>query len=92
MFTTAAFLLGAFVALLNFYTSFLRKPLHALLKSERPASSVSGFPLVGSILLGIAWWRSPPGSALWWASSLMLVLDTGGPHWFVLALIRQGRR
>src|SRR5438876_188048 len=47
----AAFLVGGFVCLLNFYLSWLSFPLHRL-RGLSPESfrSHSGFPLIGSIL------------------------------------------
>jgi hypothetical protein len=80
-----AFALGAFLSLLNFYLSFVRVPLRRAL--GRPSRFVSGFPLVGSLLLvasAVLLWR-----ARWLAFTALAVaaLDTGGLHWFLGVLL-----
>ncbi len=80
-----AFALGAFLSLLNFYLSFVRVPLLRALC--RPSRWVSGFPLVGSLLLVAS------AALLWrvrWLALCALgvaALDTGGLHWFLGVLL-----
>jgi hypothetical protein len=80
-----AFALGAFLSLLNFYLSFVRAPL--LLALGRPSRFVSGFPLVGSLLLvasSFLLWRAP-----WLVLTALAAaaLDTGGLHWLLGVLL-----
>ena len=84
------FAVGAFVSLLNFYLSFLRFPVHAAFGGTRASyRHVSGFPIVGS---GLLWLCLPflPSNALRWVAAVMSAFDTGGLHWFLFALWRQG--
>ncbi len=76
-----AFALGASLSLLNFYLSFVRVPLLRLL--GRSPRFVSGFPLVGSLLLVVS--AALLWSERWLALSALalVVLDTGGLHWFL---------
>jgi hypothetical protein len=80
-----ALALGAFLSLLNCYLSFVRVPLLRAL--GRPSQFVSGFPLVGSLLLfasAVVLWRTQ-----WLAFTALSVaaLDTGGLHWFLGVLL-----
>lgn len=77
------FSLGAFISSLNFYLSWLRYPVHRLRGGTRDEYKwVSGFPLVGSILL----WFSIPcllEHQPWpWIALVSSLFDTGGIHWF----------
>jgi hypothetical protein len=82
-------LLGGFTCLVNFYLSFIRYPLFRAFGGEqRDWRWKSGFPLVGSLLVGIAWigWLRGLGSSTVDVFALVLVaLDTGGLHWFILS-------
>ncbi len=80
-----AFALGAFLSLLNFYLSFVRVPLLRAL--GRPSGFVSGFPLVGSLLLvtsAVLLWRA---WRLAYTALAVAALDTGGLHWFLGVLL-----
>ena len=83
--------LGALVCLVNAYLSWLRYPLHRL-RGGAPGTYrwVSGFPVVGSLLVVVAWmlWlrdeRSWPLDVTAWGLAL---IDTGGIHWLLLVVI-----
>lgn len=82
--------IGAAVCLVNFYLSCLRYPLHRLL-GRAPDSYrwVSGFPVVESLLVVLAWrfWLRSEGSLALDVTAWMLALiDTGGIHWFAAIL------
>lgn len=87
---------GAFICVLNFSLSVLRYPIHKLLGGTRENyKHFSGFPLVGSIcVLALLVPLSKHLFAMLCVGMLAL-LDTGGIHWFLLALVRgmskQGR-
>src|SRR5437016_13188472 len=72
--------LGGFVSILNFYLSFIR-PLVCRLR-HRECRFISGFPLVGSVLLLVSFFCFPSGQALRWAALVVGLFDTGGIHWF----------
>ena len=82
----AGLVLGGVVACLNFYQSFLAAPVHRLRHGTAPERIRSGFPLVGSLLLGAVAWALPLGSSMQTATLALLALDTGGPHWFAARL------
>jgi hypothetical protein len=76
--------LGALVCLINFYTSFLRYPLHRLRGLPRESFRwVSGFPLVGSLLVAFAfmWLHQLP--VMIPVCIILILIDTGGIHWFL---------
>ena len=92
--------LGACVCLVNCYLSWLRYPLHrARGGSPETYRWASGVPLVGSSLVVIAWvfWLRGYGSLPLDVTAWVLVLiDTGGIHWFLIATVadwfqRRGR-
>lgn len=90
--TFGAFLFGAGICVLNFYLSFVRYPLF-LRRGGKPElyRPVSGFPLVGSaVLIAMLLLVSLPPwlNGIAWA---MLFMDTGGPLWLVIALLRRGQ-
>ena len=81
----APLVLGGLIAGLNFYLSVLRYPLHRL--TGRPYRHVSGFPLLGSVLLvpfAAFHYDSPWLLGL---SVLFLCLDTGGVVWFAAVML-----
>jgi hypothetical protein len=88
MMAIAFLLLGAFIVAVNLHTSFFRKLLHDRLHPGQPYHFASGIPLFGSIILGIAWWLAPPGSFTSLIAPALILLDTGGPHWLIYAMIR----
>jgi hypothetical protein len=84
--------IGAAVAAINFYLSFIRYPLHRLWYRERAFQRTSGFPLVGSFLLWIAalsFWllRYEQYAAV---ALIISIFDTGGIHWFVVNQFQKG--
>jgi hypothetical protein len=88
--------LGVFFCLMNFYLSFLRVPL---LKGKGVPPDrirhVSGAPMLGTVfvLLGTAALSDVPGIVP--IGVVLILLDTGGPHWFVgtmLFMAVRGRR
>ncbi|HMS17085.1 MAG TPA: hypothetical protein PKA37_09625 [Planctomycetota bacterium] len=84
---------GGWACLLNLYLSFLRYPLHrARGRSPESFRWVSGFPLIGSMAVVLAWtiWiRHQDSPRLDVAVWLIAILDTGGIHWLVGVLISQ---
>ena len=84
----AAFLVGGFICLVNFYLSWLSHLLHRLRGlSQESFRSHSGFPLIGSILvvLSLVGLRSEP--AVVPTAIGLIAIDTGGIHWFLGAQI-----
>jgi hypothetical protein len=77
--------LGAFVALLNFYLSFLRRYIR---REDTSYRHVSGYAFVGSLFLyaaALIWflggWRILAGLACG-----VTLADTGGPIWFAIVM------
>jgi multisubunit Na+/H+ antiporter MnhB subunit len=95
---TAVFIfagVGALISVIDFYLSFIRYPLHRLCHRDRPLKWVSGYPLVGSLLLWFAalsyWFLGDVRSAA--IALAFSVLDTGGIHWFAVSwLIHYGQQ
>ena len=84
----AAFLVGGFVCLLNFYLSWLSHPLHRLQGlSQESFRSRSGFPFIGSILVALSLLRLHSEPAAVPIAIGLIAIDTGGIHWFLGALI-----
>ncbi|HEY3787750.1 MAG TPA: hypothetical protein VGL71_02795 [Urbifossiella sp.] len=86
-FAITALILGGFIALLNFFLSFLRPPI--IRRLGWPPRNISGIPLVGSFLLlpaaihfAITW---QPEILI--ASAVLILLDTGGIAWLIPILI-----
>ena len=84
----AAFLVGGFVCLLNFYLSWLSYPLHRL-RGLSPESfrSHSGFPLIGSILVVVSLVGLHSESTVVPIAIGLIAIDTGGIHWFLGAQV-----
>lgn len=80
--------LGALIAGLNFYLSFVKYPLHRLFHQDQPFKFVSGLPLIGSILLWIgAYIFLSAGAAKYAALALIVSLfDPGGIQWFLIMM------
>lgn len=78
--------LGGFLALLNVFLSFCR-PLILQARGIPPEKQrhVSGFPILGSFLLMFA--TMPFFPSVWpcVVVTVLLVLDTGGPLWFLIS-------
>jgi hypothetical protein len=79
---------GALVACVNFYTSFVRYPLHRLRGGTREDFRwVSGIPLVGIVCLLIAAACLNAHPVLMWTAVAFALLDTSGPQWLAASLI-----
>lgn len=80
-----ALALGGFIALLNVFLSFARS-LILLSRGVSPEEQrhVSGFPMVGSVMLMLS--TIPFFPQVWpcVAVTVLLLLDTGGPLWFLI--------
>jgi hypothetical protein len=79
---------GAF-ACINFFLSFVAAPLHKVRHGVVPERVASGFPLIGTLFLLYPAFTLPFGSALQLGTMLLILLDTGGPHWFIFMLLRK---
>jgi hypothetical protein len=80
--------LGTVVASINFYTSFVRYPLHRWRGGSRADFRwISGFPLVGSLFLWLAVLCLTSQPTLMWTAIIIFLFDTGGPHWFAIMMI-----
>jgi hypothetical protein len=79
--------LGGLIAVVNFYLSVLAAPVHRLRHGEWPERVPSGFPILGSLLLGAVALSLPFGSNAQTLAFVLLALDTGGPHWFVASQV-----
>ena len=77
--------LGASIALLNFYLSFLR-PLRFRRRPDE-YRHVSGIPLFGSLMCVAAYFLLPGGSPLRAAAIVAALVDTGGIHWLPIAML-----
>jgi hypothetical protein len=84
------FAVGAFVSILNFHLSFIR-PLVCRLR-HRECRFISGFPLVGSLLLVASFFCFPSEHALRWAALIIALFDTGGIHWFCGTMVYDALR
>jgi hypothetical protein len=84
----AAFVVGGFVCLLNFYLSWLSYPLHRL-RGLSPESfrSHSGFPLIGSILVVVSLVGLHSQFTVVPIAIGLIAIDTGGIHWFLGAQV-----
>jgi hypothetical protein len=77
---------GGAIALLNFTLSYLVVPWRRHVSGRTETRVASGLPLIGSLLLIAALFVAPAGPMRWIATALLLV-DTGGPHWFLGSVI-----
>ena len=76
---------GVFVSLLNFYLSCIRPAICRL--RHRQYRFVSGFPLVGSLLLVGSYFLYPAGHVLRRLALVVALFDTGGIHWFCITMV-----
>ena len=83
LFACALFVVGGLLCALNFYLSVLRYPLHRLF--GWPYRWVSGFPVFGSLFVAASLCLLSLPAWLFWLAVVLLVLDTGGLHWFAAA-------
>jgi hypothetical protein len=80
--------LGTLIVWANFYTSFIRYPLHLRRGGTRENFRwVSGIPLVGVLLLCLAILCLANHPALVRTAIVIALLDTSGPHWLIGMLI-----
>ncbi|MGN6366811.1 MAG: hypothetical protein ACTHN5_00840 [Phycisphaerae bacterium] len=80
--------LGTLITAINFYTSFLRYPLHRRRGGTRENFRfISGFPLLGSFLLFLALLFLSHHPPLQWTALAIALLDAGGPHWLIATLL-----
>lgn len=86
----ALFGLGAAISVSNFYLSSLREPLHRAAGRSRDSYKwVSGVPLAGSALIAVSWtfWLKERQSLpLDVVTALLVLIDTGGIHWFAIVM------
>ena len=81
--------IGGVICALNFYLSFVRVPLLRWIRRSGEIKFVSGFPLVGSLLVALAWAIGLASTAAEIVACFMILIDTGGPHWFLASLASQ---
>ena len=84
-------LVGGALCLLNFALSFLRVPLLRA-HGQQPERNVSGIPLLGSALVAVALLLGLDSRLARLAAWALIVMDTGGLHWFALVLLHQALR
>lgn len=90
--TLTLFLVGGAICLLNFFLSFLRVPLlRARGVPDEEIRWVSGFPAIGSLLVAAAVPGLDGRTALVTAI-LLILIDTGGLHWFLAVITIQSIR
>lgn len=83
-----AFVVGGLLCLTNFYLSFLRYPLHRLRGLSRESYCwVSGMPLFGSLFVGLSLVDLHSLRGMLPVAIMLIVIDTGGIHWFVGSMI-----
>lgn len=86
--------LGGFFSLLNLHLSFVRPAIHRL-QGHGEYRFVSGFPLVGSLMLVGSFFLFPAGYILRLVALVIALFDTGGIHWFCVMMVYdffRGRR
>jgi len=83
-------IVGALFCAINFYTSLLRYPLYMLLgRSKEPFQWVSGVPLLGTLFVVVAFILLRDIPFFFWSSTILVLIDTGGPLWFAGSLLYQ---
>jgi hypothetical protein len=84
-----ALIFGGLIALLNFYLSFVRDQVFRL--CGWPCRHVSGFPLIGTLLLvpATVWFAVEWHPWLFASTLLLFLLDTGGAAWFLPIIFRE---
>jgi len=83
------FFAGCLISTLNFYLSFLRYfvIVKLLNKDENSYRHISGFPLIGQLLISISSAYSAYNSTFFWIGLIFILIDTGGIHFFVIAIV-----
>lgn len=85
----SVFCIGSLICLYNFYTSFLRYPIHAFKGSADNFNHVSGIPLFGLlVLLGMA--LLPAHYCIMVVTFVLLAMDTLSISWFVIVVWNDG--
>lgn len=76
---------GALLCLSNAYLSWIRPRLHLMRGgSRKDYQFVSGFPLFGTLFLTVGLVCAPPSPFLALLALPLIIVDTGGLHWFVI--------
>jgi hypothetical protein len=90
--------LGGVLSILNFHLSLVRPANHRL-RGRGEYRFVSGFPLVGSIMLVGSFFLFPGGHILRPVALVIALFDTGAFHWLCAMIVydffrgrRSGRR
>lgn len=80
-------IIGVSISLLNFHLSFTRYLYHRLRRRQEEYRHISGFPFIGSLLclLSLPFFHTLSLPQL--IAIIAAVLDTGGVHWFIGALL-----
>lgn len=92
-FAIVIFLMGASICTLNFYLSFLRRPpLERRKAAQQAVRNVSGFPLVGSLMVAISLLMLKDTQWLLAAGLPLIAIDTGGVHWFLGMMLAERLR
>jgi len=82
--------LGGAISVTNFALSFVRIPLlRARGVPRERIRFVSGFPVLGSALVAAALVLGLESRAARVAAWILILIDTGGLHWFAAVLLRQ---
>ena len=87
--SVALLTIGGVICALNFYLSFLHVPLLRWSGRSADTKFVSGFPLIGSVLVALAWAIGLDSTIAQIVACSMILIDTGGPHWFIVSLASQ---
>jgi hypothetical protein len=76
--------MAAFIAVANFFLSFLRAPIYKLLGRE--CRNVSGIPLIGNLFLLVAMFLVDRTTVAWMIAMTLILIDTGGIVWFLVTV------
>lgn len=88
MISAVILVLGGFICCLNFYLSFPRYLLHKYRGGKKEDNKwISGFPLVGSLLVALSLLASWQSTWILVVSVTLILIDTGGLHWFAGTMI-----
>jgi hypothetical protein len=82
--------IGGLICALNFYLSFVRVPMLRWMGRSIETKHTSGVPLIGSVLVILAWVAGLDFAGAQIVAWLLVLIDTGGPHWFIFSLASQG--
>lgn len=90
-FLSAAFLMGAYICVLNFYLSFLRYTIYIRNGGAKETYKfVSGIPIFGSLFIFILLRNVELPPAIFYLGVLLICIDTGGLHWGIGNMIFHG--